>query len=218
MGILFVVLFCLILGTIAAILASIGFGFLTRKFLKGSPEKLRRRAIIAAVALPPVAVISALLGFLGYGVWCETVRGVDAGIGDSWRVPLGSGYSLQMIDVPERAGIETPMGNQVGFGMKRLGYNDRFIYIEAAPDQYLLIDKKTGNSTADLTIQALDMKLKESGASPVTLRSPGEVYAGLRWGIQDIVAGLLILALPVLLALMVLLYVIKVRRAVDPLP
>jgi hypothetical protein len=209
MGIGFALLFGLILGVIVAGCASAALGFLAGKFLKNSPERPRRRAIIATRILPPIAMVIALCGFVGYGIWCETARGLDAGLGDSWCVPLGLGYSLQMIDIPQNAYVQMPTGNQVG--VKRLGYDDRFLYIETAPDKYFLIDKKTGALIHDLTTQALDKQLKESGAPPAILRSPDEVYRTLRWGIEDIVAGLLILALPAFLTLVVLLYVIKVR-------
>jgi hypothetical protein len=211
MGIGFVFLFWLIAGIVITLFASRVLGSLTGKFLNKSPAGPRRRAIIAAKTLLPVAMVIAFSAFIGYCKWCETVRGMDAGIGDSWGVPLGLGYSLQMIDIPENAFVQTPSGNQVG--LKRLGYDDRFLYIETAPDKYFLIDKKTGNSMQDLTTQTLDRQLKESGAPLAILRSPEEVYRTLRWGIEDIVAGLLILALPVFLTLAVLFYVIKVRRS-----
>ena len=41
------------------------------------------------------------VSFIIYGIWCETVRHVDAGIGDSWEVPVGNGYFFCMIDVTE---------------------------------------------------------------------------------------------------------------------
>ncbi len=211
MGIGFVLLFWLILGIIITLIAAKILGSLTGKFLKKSPERPRRRAIIAAKTLLPVAMVIAFSGFIGYGIWCETVRGVDAGIGDSWYVPLGLGYSLQMIDIPENAYLQTPAGNPVR--LRRLGYDDRFLYIETAPDKYFLTEKKTGNSIHDLTAQTLARQLKESGAAPAILRSPEVVYRTLRWGIEDIVAGLLILALPTLLTIVVLLYVINVRRS-----
>jgi hypothetical protein len=213
MGIGFVLLVWLVLSMVGALCASIGLGFATWRFLRRSAKGPRRRAIVATVALPPLAVVSAFAGFVGYGIWCETVRGVDAGLGDSWRVPLGSGYSLQMIDTPEQAHVETPTGYDVGLEVRRLGFDDRFIYLETPTGRYLLLDKETGHSTSGLTRQTLDAKLKESGAFPATLRSSEDVYLDLRWGIQDVLAGLFILALPTLLTLMVLLYVIKVRRS-----
>ena len=197
---------------VVALCAAAAFGIFTWWFLRRSPRGARRRAILAAVILPPVCVASGFVGFGVYALWCETIRGVDAGIGDSWRVPLGSGYELQMIDVPEQVFVRTPTGGQRAFGFRRVGYSDKFIYLETESDKYQLIDKSTGNSLENLSLDGLNAKLSEAGASPAILRSPAEAYSSLRWGVLDVVAALMILVPSALLTLMVLVYVVWVRR------
>ena len=132
----------------ASAVPSVVLGLGTWWLVKGAQTEPRNRAILAACLLPPLAVISAFAGFIVYGVWCETVRGVDAiGPGDYWRAPLGSGYYLTMDDLTDgdglNASIATPWGKGVGYEIFHLGYNDKFIYFEDRLGKFTLITKAT---------------------------------------------------------------------------
>lgn len=59
--------------------------------------------------LPPVptktitvlAIVLSVYGavaFIAYAVWCESVRHVDVGFGDSWAAPAGNDYSFCMVN------------------------------------------------------------------------------------------------------------------------
>jgi hypothetical protein len=102
MGIGFVLLLLLILALGIAGGCSLLLAALTRKFTSRAGPKDRKRALMAVVVLPPVCVVCGLVGFGVYAAWCDS-RGVDPGIGDSWFVPLGSGYRLAFVDIADQA-------------------------------------------------------------------------------------------------------------------
>jgi hypothetical protein len=117
-----------------------------------------------------------------------------------------------MIDTTEQAFIETPTGRQVGFGFRRLGYDDKAIYIETEPDSFLLIEKSAGQPIGPLTLSELDARLRRLGSPASLLRSPESVYHSLRWTFWDLLVIPLVFGLPVLLAALVTYYVWKVRK------
>jgi hypothetical protein len=212
MGIGFVLIIWFILWMGVACFCSLALGLFTWWLLRRAMKGPRFRAIAAVVLLPPVCVACGLVGFVGYGLWCETTRGVDAGIGDGWRVPLGSGYQLMMIDTMEQAYIESPKGEQCGMGMPRLGFDDHAVYFEAQRDTFGLIEKATGRLSTGLSEAELAAKLELLGSPTVRLRPPERVYSSLRWGAKDLLAIPMVLGLPVFLTLGVGSYVWRVWR------
>jgi len=212
MGIGFVLLVYFVLCLGAAVVCSLVLGPVTWWLLRRARPSPRNFAVVSVVLLPPVSVVCGLLGFVGYGIWCETVRGVDAGLGDSWRVPLGSGYELIMVDTPEQAVIQTPTRQQLGFGLKRLGYNDLTIYFETEHDKFQLVEKKSGLSSMGLSQAELMTKLQSLGSPVPALRPPDRVYQSLRWGAKDLFAIPMVFGVPALLTLVVLSYIRRVRR------
>ncbi len=153
-------------------------------------------------------------GFIGYAIWCEAVRGVDAGIGDFAQVPLGSGYKLQMIDTPQNAFIRTPGGDEIEIGSRPFGFDDKFIYVETNPGRFSLIDKAAGHALGELDAPDLDRKLHQVGVKKGAIRSAWATYTDLRWSVVDLLAAIAILVLPVLVGVTVLLYVFRVRRMI----
>lgn len=68
---------------------------------RGLREKLFKVGV--AFAGPLIGIASMGSWWIAYAVHCEMVRGVDAGIGDNWYVPLNSAYQLGFIDTWEQA-------------------------------------------------------------------------------------------------------------------
>jgi hypothetical protein len=220
MGIGLVLLAWLVFWLVVAIIASPVLGLLTRRWVKGAKKGQRIRAVIAACLLPPVAIISAFAGFVGYGVWCETIRGVDAGIGDGWRAPLGSGYYLEMIDTPTDPFVIAPSGKQFGFGFLGIGHDDEVIYLETKANDFLLVEKATGDLSSLSSRAELDGRLRQLGSSPSAFKSGFDTYRSLRWGLVDLLAIPLVLGIPLLLTSLLAAYIRKLRKsaATQPLP
>jgi len=212
MGIAFVLLIWLIAWMVVACFCSLVFAAFTWWLLRRANGGPPLRAIVAVVLLPPVSVVCGLFGFVGYGVWCETSRGVDAGIGDSWGVPLGSGYQLRMIDTSEQAYVEAPTGEQFGHRLRRLGFDDHAVYFETAPDTFELIEKKSGQSSTGLSEAGLVAHLQSLGSPGVELQPPGRVYSTLRWEAKDLLVIPMVLGLPALLTIVVASYIWNLWR------
>lgn len=170
----------------------------------------RWRIFLAAMALPPLAVIGLFAGFVGYATWCETVREVDPGIGDTWQVPLGNGYHLCMIGTPERAFVTSPKQQQ--FSIARIGFDDHVTYFETVRNEFHLITKSTGSRTLFRDQSSLDERLHEIGAQPSSFQSAEIAYQKLRWGLLDLMAFLLILGIPTILIAVVRRYILSVQN------
>lgn len=212
MGIGFVLFVLLVLLMGVALIASVVLGLFTSWFLRQAQRGPRIRAVLMTVAFPPVAVVSAFVGFFGYWIWCETARGVDAGIGDYWRVPLGSGYTLLMIDTTDQACVESPNGEQAGHHLRRLGFDDKVVYFETELGKFVLVEKATGVSHAFDTQSALDDTLRQLGSMPSALQRPADAYQSLRWSCQDLIVVPLVLGVPAVLSLYVAVYVWRIRQ------
>jgi hypothetical protein len=125
--------------------------------------------------------------FIVYAMYCEGVRGVDPGIGDSWRVQLQNGYELVMIDTQEQAFIVTPSGGQAHHDLTRIGATDRFIVAEDG-GHFFLTDVRSRTETSLRTEAELKDALRRAGESAVELLPPGDFYNKHRWGPADAVA------------------------------
>ena len=126
--------------------------------------------------------------FVVYGIYCEAVRGVDPGIGDSWRVPLKNGYELVMIDTPEQAFVVTPGGGQAHHDFTRIGTTDRFVVVEQG-GHFFLMDARSGNESSLRTEAELKESLQGAGEPAIELLPPGDYYNKHRWGAADAVGS-----------------------------
>lgn len=172
----------------------------------------RWRIFLAAMALPPLAVIGVFAGFVAYATWCETVREVDPGIGDTWQVPLGNGYHLCMIDTPERAFVTSPQQQQ--FSIVRIGFDDDVAYFETVRNEFHLITKSTGSCTLFRDQSSLDERLREIGSQPSSFQSAEIAYQKLRWGLLDLMAFLMILGIPTILIVVMRRYILSVQNTI----
>jgi hypothetical protein len=100
--------------------------------------------------------------------------------------------------------VETPTGQQFGFGLLSLGYDDRVIYLESAPTKFLLIVKFTGSSAEFDDQSQLDDQLRKIGSRPSSLRPPDTAYQSPQWSPLDLVAVPLVLSIPAILVSSVL--------------
>jgi hypothetical protein len=101
LGIGFVLLFWAVIFGGAAVVSAVVLGLWS---LWNHRAVIGRREVLKAVAAAALPILMFGYGgaaFVGYAVWCETLRGVDPGIGDVWRVPVGKDHYFCMIDVPE---------------------------------------------------------------------------------------------------------------------
>jgi hypothetical protein len=212
MGIGFALIIWLVLCMLISACTSVVFGLVTNRYLKQAHRVYRIRAIIAAMSLPPAAVLSAFVGFAGYFVWCEAVRGVDSGFGEGYRIQLGSGYEVAAIDSPEQCFVETPGGEMIGYKFIRIGNNERAIYIETEPNQFLLIDKSTGSIMYSLSRIQLDSNLADLGFHTADLMTFSDFYHRNRWNHADLMAIPMIFGVPLLLSFLVVRYVRKVHK------
>jgi len=141
---------------------------------------------IAAALLPCVLFAYGGIAFIGYAVWCEGVRHVDAGIGDSWMVPVGNDHFFCMIDVPEHGYLlkggcsgSPPISNIVELaevGSRIIG--------RSASDGPFVFD----TSSSELRLFPDLPEARRTFPSPIVLESANKFYTHRRWGWNDLLA------------------------------
>ena len=147
--------------------------------------RVRWRTLIPSVALPYSVVVYVAVTFVIYAVWCERVRGVDAGVGEYHYVPLANGYTLEIV-ATGRAFVEDPEGQRLPLRFDRLGAFQHLVFGRLAPAEFFILDTQTGEITTYASEDAL----------PSALQLPRELYHELRWGSPDILAALLVISVP----------------------
>lgn len=158
-------------------------------------KRVFRWVVVAA----PLAAGYAGVGFLAYAVWCSAVRGVDPGIGDGFVVPLGRGFSLSAIDVPDDAAIYPRHeidGVPLVPAITRIGQSGLYVYGFQGADTAFVLDTESG-TVRRLPGQELPDALREVGVVRTAVEPVDEFYASRRWGWPDLLAAAL-LATPVL--------------------
>ena len=222
MGIAFVLLAWTVFGAICAGITGAVAASVVARLLRSAAPATRRHFTTAAACLPAVGVAYALLGFIGYGLWCERYRNVDSGLGDVWRVPIIAGYSLVMIDAPENAFLESPTHRQPDFGITGLAVSGSFILGSTSePSGFFLIHSATGDLQTFSTSVLLRARCETLGFSQPPLESPERFYYSRRWGRADLLAALLILS-PALLVVVLfigrLMLVVRSHQTYAPTP
>ncbi len=186
---------------------------------------LRRRKQVSRAWIPVFAIAPFLGGlycfaaFILYGIWCETIRGVDFGTGDGFRVQLGNHYEFQAIDTPANAFLVDPDDAQLHAGLEQIGRSGNFIYGEDSTG-FFLIDAPKHSEIAPKTANDLFTALRDRGVPNPELDSPAQFYGRHRFGMPDLAAGLLILTPPVIgfSFLIWSFYRALQRRPCDPVP
>ncbi len=215
MGLGIVLLFWSIVGVIVAGVAAAILVVLVNVFDRRH-GLARRGWVLTAAAVPFVSLGYAGVGFLAYAVHCELVRDVDLGIGDSWRVPLGHGYRLIMVDTAEQAFVESPTGQQLHTGLARIGTAGDVIAVEDA--QGLFVIDSSHQTEHAVAPESGRRGIVPDGSDRLQLVSPDDFYNRHRWGMPDVIASVAIIVPPFLLLLVLAWrFVLTARASQKPL-
>ena len=145
---------------------------------------------VAAAAFPFLLLGYAGAAFAGYAIWCETVRDVDPGLGDGWRVPVGNDHYFCMIDVPDdgyllKGGCS---GAPVVHGITALAAAGDLVFGSSESNGPFVLDTRTG---AVQTFASVDAAVAQMTTPPI-LQTAADFYADRRWGRADVIAAVLI--------------------------
>lgn len=230
MGIGFVLVFWLIVGTIVAAIGALGFGsaaaYFTHQVSAG-----RRLAITVAAVLPFACLGWAGVVFAIQAVVNESVFHRDPGIGDYWRCPLPNGYEILMIDVTDFGSVRKPNAahpdkqqHRVELdGVRKLQIAGRYILAASSSDaidsrestqnidSYVLVDTKLDTTTPFPSEQALTTAAKALGIQP-HLEPIVDVYDRYRFSWFDRVAALLYVLPPSIGAALLIYWIVRLRR------
>jgi hypothetical protein len=233
MGIGFVLLIWAVVGIALSGAGALIFGlsaaYLTRGALDG-----RKRLILTASLLPLVCLGWAGAVFIFQAVINETVLHRDPGLGDTWECPLPNGYSLLMIDTTDRGWVynhKTQSDGGVGEqedavgGVRKVQVSGRYVLggsdsrpIEQSVknpeqvDSYFLLDTQIGRHANFPSHGALRAKAQELGIT-LNLQPIADVYGKYRFTWFEVFARLLACLPPLVGALLLVRWVIRVRKA-----
>jgi hypothetical protein len=222
MGILFVLLFWGVLGSVIAV--SGGFaarlitGAVTRNQADGPYRSAREKAIRFASVLPFVCFAWAGVIFVFQAVVNTTLLHRDVGLGDSSYCPLPNGYALLMIDVSDEGTVYNPKtqpGEVVGdredavSGVRKLqiavplifggidsDYSKHFGQASPSVNRYFVLDTQTGKQVDFETEGKLRDAASESGTQ-LRLEPVFDIYRKYRFTWFDYTIGALLIACPI---------------------
>jgi hypothetical protein len=168
------------------------------------------KAVVAA-ALPFILLAYAGAAFGVYAIWCEAVRNVDAGIGDSWRVPVTNDYYFCVIDVPDHGYLLKGgcTGSPIVDGITELAAGGDVVLGKSESTGPFLLDTRTA---ALQNVASLDDAMAGMTPRPI-LRTADDFYNDRRWGRADAVAGALIAIPAVTVAIFWYVWFIRSRPA-----
>jgi hypothetical protein len=227
MGIGFVLLFWAVVGTIAATIAAVVFGAAT-SIATSHVSKGRRLAIFAAIIFPFTCLAWAGAVFIFQAVVNEAIFHRDAGLGDSWRCLLPSGYTIFMIDTTDNGWVFNPKtqpGSAIGeqddaiAGVAELELADQYILgrsIDAfshvrQPDSFFLLDTQSGKHKTFAT----RAELREGATflkTSLHFESIASVYARYRRTWFDALSAALFFSFPVVGTCLLILYIRRLRN------
>jgi hypothetical protein len=214
MGIVFVLFIYTVIGLVlATVTGSVAAGVCA--WAARGKRGVSWRAILIAFGFPFAWLVFCGVAFVGYAIFCGTVRDVDPGLGDWWQVPIGHGYALVMIDVTDVGSVQTPQNGELyrcvaGIGVK----TDHAAVIEDiprdAPDHYGLMLEYGGlnfpaYSLLDLRSgRKVDFKDRQKfldaaagvGIGVGDIVAPEVFYQRRRWSLADLLFPLLIVGVP----------------------
>lgn len=186
MGIGVVLLFWCIAGLIGASLAAVLLGALTRS-LPAPDESTRRARVVAARWLPFALLLYGGIFFLGYAAWCEGLRGVDVGIGDLSRVPLGAQFSLVMIDGRAGSIFRDVDSRRIVEGIEHIGQSGSVLFGIRGRERAFVFDTATGRLESLANRDELVRTMQRRGIDADLLPVDG-FYLRRRWGWPDAAA------------------------------
>jgi hypothetical protein len=171
--------------------------------------------------------------FVFQAVVNETLLHRDLGLGDTWHAPLPNGYQIMMIDVTDQGWVYNPMtqpGSGVGeredavAGVRNLQVAGRYILGATDSrafenlgkdtnqvDAYFLLDTQLGKQTQFQNYEALRRRALELGIEP-NLQPINTIYSKFRFGWFDVLAGLLFCMPPVIGVVVLVGWIVRLRR------
>jgi hypothetical protein len=232
MGILFVLVFWAVVGSIAAVVGALVLRFLTSTLtrnVQSDSNKLTQKLLMRfATWLPLACLVWAGILFIFQGFVNTTYLHRDLGLGDSSYCPLPNGYSLLMIDVSDEGTVYNPksqlsddtVSNQLGtiFGVRELQvaginllggadskYSEHFGQNILPPplDRYFILNTETGQHVDFKSKEELKIAASKLGV-PLKLEPIFDVYRRYRFIWFDI-AVVFLLILPLFIAVGLLL-------------
>src|SRR3984957_9441487 len=232
MGLGIVLLFWAVLGTVVASIGAATLGcaatLLTRGVMNG-----RRTVITAASLFPFICLGWGGAVFVFQAVVNEGLLHRDLGLGDTWHAPLPNGYQVMMIDVTDQGWVYNPMtqpGSGVGeredaiAGVRTLQVTGRYILggtdsksfehlgkDSNQVDAYFMLDTLVGKQTKFQNYDALSRRAVEIGIE-MNLQPINAVYSKFRFSWFDVFAGLLFCVPPVIGGLVLIGWIVRLRR------
>jgi hypothetical protein len=204
MGIGFVLLFWLAGGIGAAVGISKALSKRIKKQRLDNPDSKHQllKSIVATVS-PYIFLLYIMYAFVEYWLWCEDTRNVDLGImGDSWVIPLGEGYEMIMIDIPDEATIRRYHDNIV-LDVVEIERTYPYLYGKEKSG-YFTFDMSTGDLRNYKNIDLMKETLKINGVDTIkSLKSVNSFYNDIRWSYLDLIAAAIIFIPPGICALLI---------------
>jgi hypothetical protein len=236
MGLGFVLLLWAVVGTVVAAVGAATSGSATAMLTRGVANG-RRKVIIAASLFPIVCLGWGGVMFVFQAVVNEGLLHRDLGLGDTWHAPLPNGYQIMMIDVTDQGWVYNPKTQpDSGVGEREdavAGVRDVQVvgrYILGATDSkafehlgqetnqvdaYFLLDTRLGKQKQFQNYNALRQSALELGIEP-NLQPINTIYSKFRFSWFDVVAGLLFCLPPVIGGLVLVFWIVQLRRTRPP--
>lgn len=159
MGLLFVLLFWIIIFAVVSVLAGLLVLLITAFFVRGNN---RRRKLFLAFCSPGVAIFTYAVCSLICMSVIAMVLHIDLGVGDSWVAPLRQGYELTSVDLPESASISKENGEIILDGIEEVELRgDSLIGSrwEGNDGRYFIFNLRNGNTQRFGSLAALTKAL-----------------------------------------------------------
>jgi len=207
---------------------------LTRKVGAG-----RRRAIVAAVFLPPACLAWAAVMFSFQAIVNEGLLDRDLGAGDTWHAPLPNGYQILMIDATDQGWVYNPRSQKDSIvvtredsvsGVRELEVSGRYILGgtdskgfehlgdgKGPVDGYFVLDTELGKRTEFQSYDALRVNAMSLGIDP-HLQPIHDVYSKYRFSWFDVFAGVVFILPPIAGLLLLGGWVVRMRRRREMVP
>ena len=239
MGIGFVLLFAAVAGLVLASCGAVVLGLAGAHLTKGVPRG-RKRLIWTAASFPflclgwmgTVFVLQALIN--------QAVFHRDPGLGDEWTCPLPDGYAILMIDTTDQGWVYNPktqpeeaVSEQADSisGVRTMQVAGRYILggsdgrsFESSEDDsskrvdtYFVLDTQAGRHTDFASYDALRVAAQKLGIIP-HLEDIAAIYNRYRFTWFDVLAALLTFLPPAAGAVLLVLWVLRLRKIRGRLP
>jgi hypothetical protein len=231
-GIAVVLILYFIVLSISATICGVILVVATRWYLR-TIRVGRGRVTTFAALLPFACVVYAGVWFIAYAVINDVVFHHDPMLGDGWYTDIGNGYAIDMIDVTDQGNVHPTDGPDRGLnnpdgvsGVRRMQVAGAYIYGTQDKGWFenLGRDKKDENMFFAIETSAHAKKEFSSEAELATyakqkgvilsLRPFVEVYQEYRKSWFEVVAGIVLLAVPAFGLWWLVRWVFRLKREV----